>query len=164
MEERLAAKMAFDAVKTGAVEQLQELIEEDPNIVSNSTPFGSLLHVAADKGQFGIVKLLVANGAEVNQSGGIVGGNPLASAASSGHLEIVRYLRDEGAELDVSDPTRNPLFGAIHGGHTEVARFLVESGIDTSVRYTGENMTEMDAVGFAEEWGRTEIIEMLHLG
>lgn len=56
---------------------------------------------------------------------------------------------------------RNPLFGAIHGGHTDVAKLLIESGIDTAANYTGENMTNMDALAFAKEWGRSEIVALL---
>ena len=62
---------------------------------------------------------------------------------------------------DVSEPTRNPLFGAIHGGHTAIAKLLIDNGIDTSVSYTGENMTGIDAMAFAREWGRSDIVELL---
>ncbi len=63
--------------------------------------------------------------------------------------------------MDVSEPERNPLFGAIYGGHTDVAKFLINSGIDTQVKYTGPNMKNMDALAFVNEWGRTEIADLL---
>lgn len=56
---------------------------------------------------------------------------------------------------------RNPLFGAIYGGHKEVVDLLVEKGIDISIRYTGENMKNMNAYEYAKEFGKTEIAEYL---
>ncbi|PEK56578.1 ankyrin repeat domain-containing protein, partial [Bacillus pseudomycoides] len=82
-------------------------------------------------------------------------------AAGAGHLEIVKYLIETGAELDVSLAKRNPLFGAIYGGYKEVAEFLVEKGIDISIRYTGENIKNMNAYEYAREFGQTEIAEYL---
>ena len=62
---------------------------------------------------------------------------------------------------EFSEPERNPLFGAIYGGHTAIAKLLIDSGIDTTVKYSGESMHEMDALAFAHEWGRSDIAELL---
>jgi uncharacterized protein len=82
-------------------------------------------------------------------------------AASHGHIEVVQYLLGQGAQLDTSEPERNPLFSAIYGGHTAVAEVLIDHGIDTTIKYSGEHMQDMDALAFAREWGRTEIVERL---
>ena len=74
---------------------------------------------------------------------------------------VVRYLIESGAELDVSLAKRNPLFGAIYGGHQEVVKYLVQKGIDVSIRYTGENIKNMNAYEYAREFGQTEIAEYL---
>lgn len=66
-----------------------------------------------------------------------------------------------GAELDISEPDRNPLFAAIYGGHKDIVKFLLDSGIYASVRYTGDNIKNMDAYDFAIERGQKEIAEML---
>lgn len=76
-------------------------------------------------------------------------------------MDIVKYLVRAGAELDVSLAKRNPLFGAIYGGHKNVVEFLVEKGIDISIRYTGENIKNMNAYEYAIEFGQTEIAEYL---
>lgn len=76
-------------------------------------------------------------------------------------MAIVKRLLELGAVLDTTEPDRNPLFGAIYGGHTQVAKLLIDSGIDTSVRYSGANMKHMDALAFAKEWGRSDIVELL---
>jgi ankyrin repeat protein len=61
----------------------------------------------------------------------------------------------------VSLAKRNPLFGAIYGGHQEVVKYLVQKGIDVSIRYTGENIKNMNAYEYAREFGQTEIAEYL---
>jgi uncharacterized protein len=125
------------------------------------TVFGTWLHFAASKGRLEIVKQLLAMGCPINGRSGVHDSAPIHLAASGGHYEIVNFLLDSGASLDVSEPERNPLFGAIYGGHTTVAKLLIERGIDTRPSYTGENMTNMDALAFAKEWGRSEIVELL---
>lgn len=149
------------AIKSGDLRQVKALIAEDPSRLGMQTPFGSWLHVAASAGQLDVVKWLISQGIDVDVHGGTAGGTPLDRAASDGHLDVARYLIEQGARLDVSEPERNPLFGAIHGGHTAIARLLIDSGIDITVTYTGENMTNMDALAFAKEWGRSDIVEML---
>lgn len=161
MENKQVAKEIRSAIKKGDVEKVVNLIGSDQGRLTMMTPFGTWLHVAASHGQLEIVKRLIALGANVNQNGGIDGGNALNDAASEGHLDIVKYLLSKGAVLDISEPERNPLFGAILRGHTAIAKLLIENGIDTTVRYTGESMKDMDALAFANEWGRGEIVELL---
>ncbi len=150
------------AIKQGDLERVQSLIQADRSRLLMSTPFGSWLHVAASQGHLPIVKWLVEEGAELNARGGILGGNALNEAVSEGHLEIVRWLLENHAQMDVDEPEHNPLFSAIQGGYSDIARMLIDSGIDTRVRYSGENMKDMDAAAYAREWGRAEIAEMLN--
>ncbi|MES2790910.1 MAG: ankyrin repeat domain-containing protein [Planctomycetota bacterium] len=150
------------AIKQGNLERVADLIGSDQSRLNMMTPFGTWLHVAAAQGKLQIVKWLVENGLDINAEGGIAGGGALHVAASDGHLDIVRYLTDRGAHLDVSKSERNPLFGAICIGHTSIAKFLIESGIDTRIQYTTKTMGNMDALAFAREWGRSDIVELLN--
>ena len=163
MMDVVAHKMIRKAIKQGAFDEVERLIGSDKSLLEMMTPFGTWLHIAASHGKLDIVRWLIAQGANVNAAGGSFEGTPVHMAASKGHLEVVKYLIESDAILDVSEPVRNPLFGAIYGGYTAVAKLLMDSGIDTSVSYTGENMTNMDAVAFAREWGRSDIIELLKM-
>lgn len=125
-------------------------------------PFGGWLHLATEAGRLELVQWLVEQGVDIDQRGGVAGGSAIHRAASDGHLDIVRFLLGVGASLDVSEPVRNPLFGAIYGGHTEVARVLIDSGIDTTVKYSGKHMQDVDAVAYAVEWGRGDIVAILN--
>ncbi|PHF47975.1 hypothetical protein COF72_10115, partial [Bacillus pseudomycoides] len=108
-----------------------------------------------------MVEYLINKGIDIDARGGTFDASALNLAAGAGHLEMVKYLIEAGAELDVSLAKRNPLLGAIYGGHKEVAEYLVEKGIDISIRYTGENIKNMDAYEYAREFGQTEIAEYL---
>ena len=161
MNEREVAIAIRTAIENGDTEAVVALIGDEKARLHMMTPFGTWLHVAATFGQLEIIKRLVALGADVNQRGGTFGGGAINHAASRGYLQIVKYMLSCGAEMDTSEPERNPLFAAIYGGHTAIAQLLLESGIDASVKYTGEVMHEMDALGFARQWGRSEVADLL---
>lgn len=158
-------KAVRTAIKNGELTVVVQLLGDDRSRLQMDTPFGSWLHMAAAHGQLEIVRWLVSQGSDVNAIGGMAARRPLDEAAAEGHLDVVKFLIDSGAILDTSDSVRNPLFSTIVGGtsdsHTAVAKLLIDSGIDTKVKYTGENMTDMDAIAFAKEWGRTDIVRLL---
>ena len=161
MDEKSLNKSIRNAIKIGDITEVKRLIGDNPKSLHSMTPFGTWLHVAAKKGNFKIVEYLIHEGIDINIKGDVFDASPLRVAAGEGHMEIVKYLIDNGAELDVSLAKRNPLFGAIYGGHKEVAEFLVEKGIDISIKYTGENIKNMDAYEYARQFGQTEIAEYL---
>lgn len=149
------------AIRSGDDAEAITLIDSDPEQVSFITPFGSWLHVAAVFGRLRVVQHLLQKGANVNVKAGTFGGSPINEAASKGHLDVVLALLQSGASLDTSEPERNPLFSAIYGGHMEVVKLLLSHGIDPSIKYSGSNMTDMDAIAFARERGQTEIASFL---
>jgi ankyrin repeat protein len=98
---------------------------------------------------------------DVNKNSGISDSNSLDFAASNGDLEMLKYVHAKGAIFDTSEPNRNPLFSAIYGGHKNVVKYLLDNGNDYTVKYTGKNMTNMDAIAFATERGQKEIVKMI---
>lgn len=154
-------KEAYQLLKNHSWEQLEAFIIDYPKVLQIVSPLGTLLHSACRECEVEQIKFFVEKGAEVNAREGIAGGTALNLATSEGKIEVMEYLLDQGAEMDTDEPERNPLFAAIHKGYAGCARLLIERGIDTSVRYTGETMKNMGAREFAEEWGRTDIIELL---
>ena len=161
MDEIQTAKAIRTSIKQGDTNKFTALITSNMALLEKMTPFGTWLHVAASFGRKEIVRELLDLGVDVNRRGGVFDGGAINEAAADGHLEIVKYLFEFGAELDVSLPTRNPLFGAIQGGHIEIVRFLVERGISTKIKYSGESMKDMDALAFALERGQSEIAAFL---
>ncbi|UAA37574.1 ankyrin repeat domain-containing protein [Paraneptunicella aestuarii] len=156
----LARKIKL-AVEKDDLESFIELLSDDKSLMNFITPFGSWLHIAASSGAVSVVDYLIANGFDLNVKGGTLGGSALNTACSKGKKEIVEKLLKAGADMDVSDPTRNPLFASIYGNHIEIAKLLLDRGIDTKIKYTGENMTDMGAIEFALERGSQEIADMI---
>ena len=155
----------YDAITQGRLEDVIRLIGGNRSRLEMVTPLNTWLHVAASHGQLEIVRWLVSQGLDVNAYGGTIEVRPLDSAAAEGQLEVARFLLDSGATLDVTDSVRNPLFSAIVGGlseaHTAVAKLLIERGIDTTAKYNIGQMKNVDALAFAKEWGRTDIVKLL---
>ena len=62
---------------------------------------------------------------------------PLLIAADEGHLEVVQFLVECGANKDQgrTNDGATPLFMAAQNGHLEVVRFLVESGANKRPRH-----------------------------
>ena len=57
----------------------------------------------------------------------------LMKAAGQGHIEIVRFLVEQGADLDIRNrQEQNALMFAAAGGHLAVVVFLIDSGADVS--------------------------------
>ncbi len=161
MDEIQFSKEVRATIKAGDVERLVSLLASDKERLNMVTPFGTWLHVASRAGNLDIVKRLVALGADINKRGGTFDANPLKTAASYGHIEIVRYLLLQGAEMDISEPFRNPLFGAIYNGHCGIAKLLIQHGLDPRVKYTGQTMEDTDAIAYAREQGQLEILDYL---
>ena len=149
------------AIKADDIDEVKKLATRNEGLLHVITPFGTWLHVASTHGKLDIVKLMIANGLDVNQNGDIANCGALRSAADKGHLGIVEFLYQNGAIFDVSEATKNPLFGAIYGGHLNVVKFLVENEIDITVRYNTNALKNMNAYEYAREFGQTEIANYL---
>ncbi len=161
MDNKQLINEMLDAIEDGDVERVMVLLNSDVDKLNLITPFGTWLHIAASEGQLDIVKKLIDLGVDINKRGGTYDGGAINSAASEGYIEIVKYLLSNGAEFDVSEPTRNPLFGAIMSGNINIVKVLIDNGINTKIKYTGENMTNMDAYAFAIERGQKDIAELI---
>ncbi|TDL88743.1 ankyrin repeat domain-containing protein [Vibrio vulnificus] len=161
MDKTQIAKDIRGAIKSGQLETLKDLLEKEPEMLTWVTPFGTWLHIAAAHGHLEMIKYLINAGIDTNAQGGTFSTNALERAATKGHLDIVEYLINQNVEIDTSEPDRNPLFAAIYGGHFEIVKLLVNNNIDISIKYSGDNMKDMDAYAFAIERGQTEIAEYL---
>ncbi|MFF8957118.1 ankyrin repeat domain-containing protein [Streptomyces sp. NPDC014894] len=105
----------------------------------------SVLHRAAVDGRTGIVRLLLAAGADPDRAcgdGSFEGGDlPLCGAAAHGHERTVRALLAAGARPDLREAfDRTALVWAVRYGHPGTVRALLESGADPALP-DGEGVT-----------------------
>ncbi|AZK48559.1 ankyrin repeat domain-containing protein [Paenibacillus lentus] len=161
MDKIQIAKDIRGAIKSVQLDTVKSLLEKNPEMLEWMTPFGTWLHIASAQGHLEIVEYLVDAGIDINAQGGTFSTNALERATAKGHLDIVKYLINHNIEIDISEPERNPLFSAIYGGHFEIVKLLVENNIDITIKYSGDNMKDMDAYAFAIERGETEIANYL---
>lgn len=122
----------FRAVYSGAddavVALLRRGIPADTTDEEGQTP----LYRAAVSAEVGIVRLLLAAGADPGRGSGPEGGDlPLCGAAVGGHTEVVRALLAAGARPDQQEAYGfTALRWAVTLGHAATAEVLLEHGAD----------------------------------
>ena len=117
----------------------------------------SALHFVAGKGHEGVLKLLLAKGANVHLQAAD-GSIALNNAATMGRAGAARLLIEAGA--DVNHKTREgltPLLIAADQGHTECIQLLLEKGADVHLKGPFGN----SALYHAEQKGHQQIAQML---
>ncbi|CAM9542572.1 unnamed protein product [Scytosiphon promiscuus] len=86
------------------------------------------LHLSAWQGEVGVVRLLLARGADVNAQNNL-GSTPLNRAAVAGQTEVIELLLDAGANLEHQDDiSGTPLHGAARRNHCATVRLLLNRG------------------------------------
>ena len=94
------------ATKLGDLDRVRELLEQDPSLI-HQAPKYSYYH-----------------------------GLPLRSAAGAGHVEVVKFLLERGADPNQPEPGIAPQGGALHaaisGKHYEVVKLLLKHGANPS--------------------------------
>ena len=130
--------------------------------------------LASNIGETDIVKLLIANGADVNAkipiytlwqgSGGMAytehsyDGTALQVASYGGYTQIVEYLIEAGADVNVvGRDGRNALIQAIERGHAQIVELLITNGADIRATDGRRNALEI-----ASEEGHTQISKPLN--
>jgi uncharacterized protein len=140
VEDLLAAAVpldVFDAAALGRVDDLQALLEADPDQRDAVSDDGfTPLHLAAFFGQLRATELLLNRGAPCDPvSTNALAVHPINSAAANSHEVVVHLLLDHGADADacMQDGYR-PLHAAAHNDRPAMVRLLLERGADPNAR------------------------------
>ena len=132
----------------------------NPNVVveKGNGNVESLLDMAIDTGQRGSIKALVAHGAAVNVDQYDLGKygastqdttyvEPLVDAATAGEDDVVKYLLENGANINqgnnLIEDTRTALTAAAAGGNVSTVYLLLANGADVN--------TALDANGYVPQ-------------
>ncbi len=87
---------------------------------------------AAYHGETEVVKILIENGADINERNSR-GMTALMGAAINGHTESIIYLLENGSKIDMSGTLGTALMIAIRQGKTDTANLLIARGADSNV-------------------------------
>ena len=144
-----------DAAWGGDLAGVQAELDKGTDVNAKDA-LGTPLHYAADLGHKEIVKLLIANDADVSAKTKW-GQPPMQNAAPSGHKEIVELLIAKGADVnDADDGGWTPLHEAVDRGHKEIAELLIAEDADVNAKDEDGITPLLRALS-----GQKEIVELL---
>lgn len=108
----------------------------------------SFMHELARTGDVLTAEAIAAFGSDIDIPDE-EGRRPLHEAAFFGHIDMVRFLIDAGAQLDmpIAPFGHTALYDAVHQGHTKISKTLIECGANVLVqdRLTGFGLLHLAA-------------------
>ncbi len=112
----------------------------------------SMLAKALDTNCLPIIKACVECAQDLDKN------DVLRAAAGSGKVDIIRYLLEQGAEVDSEDSSgATPLFHAAMAGHTAVCGLLLDKGADVNA----EHETGYTPLHAASKNGHVGVVKLL---
>lgn len=118
------------------------------------------LHEAAATGSLERVQQFIDKNPQRAKEYSTDGFPVIALAAVFGHLPVVRYLFENGADLNaaaINGTGYNALTGAVASGHTEIVAWLLAHGADANYRYGAGYSSSINAAAN----GHLEILKNL---
>ena len=149
----------------GATDAVRVLLENGADPLRNgaiwlneerTAYYGSALAAAAGEGWIDVVRLLISDGhvpidqKEYNPSDGTASGwTALQWAVSSDQEDVVAYLAEQGADVDIRNPNgESPLLTIAHdAGKLQMIRTLLEAGADPNLTDSSGNSAILYAMG-----------------
>ena len=134
-------------------EEEKEFLDEDSDENEETTA----LHIAAERGQQELVKVLIEKGLEIDAKDQFER-TALHRTAKAGHREVVKDLLGKGADPNVQDQNgQTALHIAAASGHREVVKDLLEKGADPNAK----NRWGSTALHIAARAGQREMVKLL---
>ena len=110
------------------------LLKHGANVEDHNENGHTPLMEAASAGHVGVASILVEHGASINTHSNEFKESALTLACYKGHLEMVRFLLEAGADQEhKTDEMHTALMEASMDGHVEVARLLLDSGAQVNM-------------------------------
>jgi uncharacterized protein len=142
-------KAFFQAIREGDCARVEQLLQTQPELISATEDKGSPLHFATIENKREIVDLLLAHGADLNARDGEFNMTPAGWANEKGHLQMVQYLFERGAVVN--------LYSAAAFGLIDRVRQCLSKEQDS----INEKQHYGTALHEASLWGHPEIVKLL---
>jgi ankyrin repeat protein len=148
----------FKAAQNGDVEAIQNILNEKEMDVDVADENGlTALHLASSRGHLQVAKLLLENGAKINQKG-MFDKTALHLAATNGHFAVAELLLENGAVIDLKHSRGfTALHLAVENSKLELAELLLENGADINP----QDSFCRTPLHLAAENGKLEAVELL---
>lgn len=159
------SKEFLQCVEQNDIQRVHELIKAFPSLMLSTNHFGQEpLHMAAYFGYTELVKIFLAEGAELNTIAAN-GYAPLHLAVNSGDLELVQLLIAKGAYLNIQTylpgtpaDGMTPVFMASYlNTNADILIYLIKSGADVKIAATSGQVP----LDVAILCGKTEQVRVL---
>jgi cytohesin len=119
---------------------------------------GKPIHRAAYEGDLEKVKKIIEKDPSQINIRDVIGFTPLQLASGKGHTEVVKYLLEHGANIELgNDLGEKPLMYAARYGHYETVKILLEHEAKVNCRDTFRRTPLHDAAMYSNE----EVINLL---
>ena len=124
-------ELLYEAVDYNDINEAKRLISEGADL--NVQVIGkSPLHLAIEKDELEMSRLLIEHGADVNAEDDL-GSAPLHGANYSDNVDLAKFLIEHGANVNAEDDLGStPLHGASYSGNVDLAKLLIEHGANVS--------------------------------
>jgi ankyrin repeat protein len=124
-------------------------------LLINTPVYAGEIHDASDKGDTAEVKALLSKQPDLVNAKNEKGSTPLHLASYKGHLEMVKFLLEKGADIEAENGSGfTSLQLAVYGGHRNVAEFLIDKGSDINAINKQMGMTVLDLAFMREMQAR----------
>jgi ankyrin repeat protein len=122
------------AAQIGDLNRVRELVDQDPTVANRVSDYVTYY---------------------------LGSGSPLKNAAARGHIEIVKFLLERGADPNLPEegiaPQGHALYSAVYNGHYDVAKLLLEQGAYPNPPVE----SSADALSIAMDRGNDGMVELL---
>ena len=123
----------IEVLKENDVKLLKKIIENQPEIVNEKDQGGnSLLHYATIENNKEAIESLLSEGADI-EARNYFSATPLQIATLKVNLNLVKFLIERGARLEVFDTNNNLLFDNNSEEGREVIKYLLNNCISISL-------------------------------
>jgi len=136
----------FEAAAVGDYDRVYDILKYKPELINEYSGDGfTPLGLASYFGQYDVVKLLLAKGAEVNiYSKNVMQVAPIHSAVTADNLEIARLLLENRADPNIIQSKGvTPLHEAAQNGNPEMIELLLKYEADPEAKMS-DGETPMD--------------------
>lgn len=149
-----------EASAAGDLPRVKQLVEADPAAARSISPDGfPVFSLACFFGHLDTARYLAGKGADIHAAATNGSGyNALTASVTAGHVEIVKYLLENGLDANYRyGPGYTPFLSAAANGHLEIIKLLLAHGADpAAVASDGKS-----ALALASERNHPHIVEFL---